>query len=85
MALNSVTVSQLRRILDGLPDDQKVLVLDQDGLAQEVTEILPETITDKGTGQQVLLLEFAAGETFGFEPHPTEQDQHLPVIDSEEE
>ncbi len=85
MALNSVTVSELRRILDGLPGDQKVLVLDADGLAQEVSEVLPETIRDKGTGESVLLLEFAAGDTFGFEPDPANPGEHLPEIDSEEE
>ncbi len=65
------TVGQLKRILKGLPDDQTLLILDQDGFAATIAEIHPQTITDvnpKGLGT-ALLLEFEkTGEWFGFDP-----------------
>ena len=66
----TLTVGDIRRLIDGLPDEQAVMILDEDGMAAVVTEIHPETITDenpKGYGR-VLLLDFdKSGDWFGFD------------------
>lgn len=60
--LDTVTVSQIRRLLDGLPDDQKVLLIDDSGFAVEIADIEPLTVTDVATNEQVLTIEFVTVE-----------------------
>ena len=71
-----LTVGQLKRVLNGLPDEQSLMVLDEDGFAAEIAEVHPQTITDanpKGLGT-VLLLEFEkTGAWFGFDPETKTQ------------
>lgn len=43
-----LTVGQLKRVLNGLPDEQPLMVLDEDGFAAEIAEVHPQTITDAG-------------------------------------
>lgn len=78
MALATLTVGHIRRLLDGLPDDQDVLLIDRDGVAVEITDIDPLTVTDLATNKQVLTLEFSTNEDscFGF-------DEGMTTIDSE--
>ena len=66
--MKTATVGDLRRILAELPDDQPLMVLDEDGCAAEISEICPATITDKADGRQILLLDFTTGDWYGFEP-----------------
>ena len=65
-----LTVGQLKRVLNSLPDEQALMVLDEDGFAAAIAEVHPQTITDtnpKGLGT-VLLLEFEkTGDWFGFD------------------
>lgn len=70
MALKTLTVGDLQRVLAGLDPSQPLLLLNEEnGLAAAVDEIHPVTLTDKATGHQVLLLEFELGlGEFGFEP-----------------
>ena len=69
MALNTLKVGVLRKLLAGLPDDQDMLIIDDDGCAVEITDIDPMTVVDEATGQQVLTIEFIAeGRYFGFAP-----------------
>ena len=65
--MRTTTVGQLRRLLDGIPDDQPLLLIDPDGFAAEIDEIDPLTATDQ-RGTRILTLEFTPGEVFGFDP-----------------
>lgn len=85
MALKTLKVADIRKLLDGLPDDQDVLLIDPDGCAVEIVEIDPLTVKDAATGKEVLTIEFNtnADRYFGF----TGQGERLlmPEIDSSEE
>lgn len=82
MALNTLKVGDLRRLLSGLPDDQEVLLIDDSGVAVEI-DVDPLTVVDVATGKQVLTLEFICDPSasddgdrfFGFDysdkNHPT--------------
>jgi hypothetical protein len=72
MAFKTLTVDDFRRMLDGLPGGQKVLLIDpRDGFAQEITGFAPETVTDVATGEKVLTLEIEvnADSMIGFDPN----------------
>lgn len=66
--LKTVTVDDIRRLLAGLPGDQKVLLVGPDGTAAEIADIDPLTVTDTATGEEVLTLEFNTNHDrwFGF-------------------
>lgn len=69
MALKTLKVRDIRKLLDGLPDDQDVLLIDADGTAAEIESIDPETVKDDATGAQVLTIEFNTNRDrwFGFD------------------
>ncbi len=85
MALKTLKVADIRKLLDGLPDDQDVLFIDPDGTAVEIVDIDPETVKDKATGKDVLTIEFTTNPDrfFGFATSSGVFDQY--EIDSDEE
>lgn len=76
MALKTLTVAQIRRLLDGLPDDQEAILIDSDGTAAEITGIDLQTVRDVATGREVLTIEFDTNRDrwFGFDPATGEID-----------
>ncbi len=70
MALKTLTVGQIRKLFDGLPDEQEVLFVESnDGMAYEITDVEPLTVMDTATGKQVLTIEFGVDPDrwFGFD------------------
>lgn len=65
-AIKTLTVGDLRRLLDRLPDDQGLLICDQNGFPCPVTDIDPLTVTDEASGEELLALEFTIDEERGF-------------------
>ena len=60
--------ADLRRLIDGLPDDQPLLIIDDSGMAAEVEDFEPATVRDQD-GVTILTLEIITGETsYGFDP-----------------
>ena len=68
MALKTLKVADIRKLLEGLPDDQDVLFVGDDGTAAEIRSIDPLTVTDLATGEKVLTIEFITDPDrwFGF-------------------
>jgi hypothetical protein len=84
MALKTLKVRDIRKLLDGLPDEQDVLLIDADGCAAEIREIDPLTVKDTATGEQVLTIEFTTDPDrwFGFASPPDGVKLDMPEIDS---
>lgn len=74
MALKTLTVADFRRLLDGLPGEQAVLLIDSTGVGVPILEIDPMTVTDLATGLQVLTLDFTTDDEMfvGFEGDKSE-------------
>lgn len=53
-----ITVKQIQQLFAGLPENQRVMFIDEDGLAHDIDDIDPFTITDESDETQILLLEF---------------------------
>lgn len=43
MALKTITIGQIRKMLNGIPDEQKFLIVKDDGLAYAVHNLDPLT------------------------------------------
>ena len=76
MAIKTHTIAQIRRLLDGLPDDQDAILIDSDGTAAEINGIDLQTVRDVATGREVLTIEFDTNRDrwFGFDPATGEID-----------
>lgn len=49
--MKTVTVGDLKRVLEGIPGDQPLLGIDEEGLARPVEDLEPLTVTDHQTGK----------------------------------
>lgn len=75
MPLNTKTIGDFRRLFDGLPDDQQVMMIDPaTGVALPILDFDPLTVTDRATGKQVLTLDFETDDDnyFGFDGDKSE-------------
>ena len=60
------TVQQIQQVLTTYPADQRIMLIDEDGLARDIEGIDPFTVYDHDD-TQILTLEFIlARESYGF-------------------